>query len=387
MSSVDKIKVNGSTYDISSSSNGTMNGFTSNDATSPTVWSDVDIIASSDTNSTIFSKVTTMIKNVRWLYSKLGTTDFSATGQSTVTGALSALQTGLGNKAARNHSHATNTLPVSSQYVNSNDYVPTSALMYSMQADIDALSEKIANLQFQLDPPNERYESVSLGTWSSVSDVDTFFSRFNRGTGYKDGNTKLRVGNYVTIHDGIYNSVWEIAGFDMESNQQAADGTTYDNGYGICMIPQTQVTTGQWNTSNTTTGGYKSSYMHTTVLPNIVTKLKTILGSHIVQRNVLLSSSVSGNNSNAYTWTTAYATLMSIGQMTGNFAANNTKYDDGEANYKLPIFNSKEYKTGSIFWSRGVSYSRGAWRVLSDGSLSSNTSSSSYGVRPFIYLR
>ena len=76
MSSVDKIKVNGSTYDISSSSNGTMNGFTSNDAASPTVWSDVNIIASSDTNSTIFSKVTTMIKNVRWLYSKLGTTDF-----------------------------------------------------------------------------------------------------------------------------------------------------------------------------------------------------------------------------------------------------------------------------------------------------------------------
>ena len=150
MSFVDKIKVNGSTYNISPSSNGTINGFTSNDATSPTVWSDVDIIASSDTNSTIFSKITTMIKNVRWLYSKLGTTDFSATGQSTVTGALSALQTGIGNKAARNHSHATNTLPVSSQYVNSNDYVPTSALMYSMQADIDALNERLQKLQAML---------------------------------------------------------------------------------------------------------------------------------------------------------------------------------------------------------------------------------------------
>ena len=197
----------------------------------------------------------------------------------------------------------------------------------------------------------------------------------------------MRTGNYVTIQDGTYNAVWEIAGFDMESNQDAADGTTFDNGYGICMIPKTKVTTGQWNPSNTTTGGYKSSYMHTTVLPNIVTKLKTILGSHIVQRNVLLSSSVSGNNSNAYTWTTAYATLMSIGQMTGNFAANNTKYDDGEANYKLPIFNSKKYKTGSRFWSRGVAGYSSAWLVEDDGSIDNYDTSYSVGVRPLIYLR
>ena len=392
MSSVDKIKVNGSTYDISPSSNGTLNGFTSNDASSPTAWTDVNIVSSSDSNSTIFSKITTMIKNVRWLYSKLGTTDFSATGQSTVTGALSALQTGLNGKATRDHSHSTNTLPISSQYVNSNDYVPTSALMYSMQDDIDALSERLKNLQFQLDPPNERYdESVNLGTWSSVSDVDTFLNRFNRNTGYKDGNTKLRVGNYVTIKDGTYNAVWEIAGFDMESNREAADGTTFDNGYGICLIPQTQLTTATWNASNTLAGAYKSSTMHTTHLPGIVTKLQNVLGSHIVQRNVLLSSSVDGDYySNAYTWTTAYATLMSIGQMTGTFSANRNKYDDGEANYKLPIFNSKDFKTGSHFWSRGVwGFSSGynAWNVFSGGSIISNYVYNTYGVRPLIYLR
>ena len=177
----------------------------------------------------------------------------------------------------------------------------------------------------------------------------------------------------------------------MEHNQLAADGTTYDNGYGICMIPQTNVTTGKWNTSDTTTGGYKSSYMHTTVLPGIVTKLKTILGSHIIQRNVLLSSSVSGPSSNAYTWTTAYDTLMSIGQMTGTFAANRNKYDDGEANYKLPIFNSKDFKTGYTFWSRGVlGYASGgyfAWHVNSAGSIDSGGVGNTSGVRPLIYLR
>ena len=178
----------------------------------------------------------------------------------------------------------------------------------------------------------------------------------------------------------------------MESNQEAADGTTFDNGYGICLIPQTQLTTATWNTSNTLTGAYKSSTMHTTHLPGIVTKLQTILGSHIVQRNVLLSSSADGNGySNAYTWTTAYATLMSIGQMTGEFASYRNKYDDGEANYKLPIFNSKDFKTGSNSWSRGVwgrsSSKYFAWCVSSDGSISSGIINSSLGVRPLIYLR
>ena len=217
-------------------------------------------------------------------------------------------------------------------------------------------------------------------------------SRFNRNTAYKDGNTKLRVGNYVTIQDGTYNSVWEIAGFDMESNRDAADGTVYDNGYGICLIPQTQLTTAAWNASNTLTGAYKSSTMHNTHLPNIVSKLQNVLGSHIVTRNVLLSSSVDGNyHSNGYTWTTAKATLMSIGQMTGNFAANNNKYDDGEANYKLPIFNSKDFKTGSRFWSRGVwgrdSYGYYPWIVNIDGNIGADSLNYTDGVRPLIYIR
>ena len=179
----------------------------------------------------------------------------------------------------------------------------------------------------------------------------------------------------------------------MEHNQLAADGTIYDNGYGICMIPKMYVTNAEWNNSNTLTGAYKSSTIHTTHLPNIVTKLRNVLGSHIVQRNVLLSSSVDSNyHSNAYTWTTAYATLMSVGQMTGTFATNRNKYDDGEANYTLPIFKYKDFATGSPFWSRGVSGATAkgkcyACYVTNDGSIDNNSVASSYNVRPLIYLR
>ena len=181
----------------------------------------------------------------------------------------------------------------------------------------------------------------------------------------------------------------------MESNQLAADGTTYDNGYGICLIPQNPLTTAKWNASNTIEGAYKSSTMHTSHLPNIVTNLQNVLGSHIVNRNVLLSSSVDSKyHSNAYTWTTAYATLMSVGQMTGTFAANRNKYDDGEANYKLPIFNSKDFKIGSYFWSRGV-WGKGpsdsgycAWEVIgADYVVNFRRVNNTCGVRPLIYLR
>ena len=186
-----------------------------------------------------------------------------------------------------------------------------------------------------------------------------------------------------------------IAGFDMEAGRAAADGTTYNNGYGICLIPKTQVTNATWNANNTLSGAYKSSLMHNTTLPGIVDALQRVLGSHIVNRNVLLSNSVDGSyHSNAYTWTTTYATLMSIGQMNGSFAANTNKYDDGEANYKLPVFNFMEFKTGSDFWSRGVwgrqytnAYYYYAWFVYGDGSFGGDGVNGTYGVRPLIYLR
>ena len=216
-------------------------------------------------------------------------------------------------------------------------------------------------------------------------------NRFNHDNNYKDGNTKLSLGNYVTIQDGTYNTAWEIAGFDMESNHVATDGTVYDNGYGICMIPYNQLTTATWNNSKTLTGAYKSSAMNTTHIPGIVTKLQNVLGSHIVQRNVLLSSSEEFRRSNAYTWTTAYATLMSAGQMTGKFASHGNKYDDGEANYKLPIFNNKDFKTGSDFWLRGIQDSNSnfyrAWYVGSTGGFAGYDVDHKFGVRPLIYLR
>ena len=65
--------------------------FTSGDAASPTAWTAVDVLTSGLTIKALFNRISTMIKNVRWLYSKLGTTDISSIGGGTVTGAISSL--------------------------------------------------------------------------------------------------------------------------------------------------------------------------------------------------------------------------------------------------------------------------------------------------------
>lgn len=69
--------------------------FTSGDNADPAAWTDVATLASGEKHSSIFSKVSTMFKNIRYLYQMLGTTDISSLGNGTVTGALSQLNTDL----------------------------------------------------------------------------------------------------------------------------------------------------------------------------------------------------------------------------------------------------------------------------------------------------
>lgn len=252
------------------------------------------------------------------------------------------------------------------------------------------------------DNPNYRdYNSLNLGTWSSVSDADVFLSKFCRANAYKNSGVSLAIGNYVTIKDGTYDTIWEIAGFDMESNQKAADETLYDNGYGICMIPKTYIIADQWNDSDTTEGGYMSSCMHTTLLPNIVFALQNVLGNHIVNRNVLLSSNVSPGidsiyNASAYTWTRAYATLMNFKQVyTSRIIGSDCKseddtvYDIGEATYYLPIFDNENYYNTSPFWLRSISGYDSAYTYGNgDGcNYRSVTITTPSNIRPMIYIR
>ena len=69
--------------------------FTSGDSPSPTAWTNIDSLATGEKHSSLFNKISTMIKNVRFLYKVLGTTDISTIGDGTVTGAVSTLNSSL----------------------------------------------------------------------------------------------------------------------------------------------------------------------------------------------------------------------------------------------------------------------------------------------------
>ena len=137
MPNVDHVRVGSTSYDISPSPTGTLTtgtgGFSSSDVAqaNATSWTSVDQITTSDNHASIFTKITQMVKNVRYLYNVLGT-GFS-TG--------STVKNQIDGKATANHSHKVAQLPTSSTQVNSNDYIPTSALIYSMNQTLTSLND------------------------------------------------------------------------------------------------------------------------------------------------------------------------------------------------------------------------------------------------------
>lgn len=68
--------------------------FTSGDGEG-TQWTDVSTMVSDETQSSLFGKISTMFKNVRYLFKMLGNTDISAIGDGTTTGAISTLNSNL----------------------------------------------------------------------------------------------------------------------------------------------------------------------------------------------------------------------------------------------------------------------------------------------------
>lgn len=61
--------------------------FTSGDAASPTAWTAVDVLTSGLPLKTLFNRISTMVKNVRYIWNKIGTASMGTTA-TTITGAI-----------------------------------------------------------------------------------------------------------------------------------------------------------------------------------------------------------------------------------------------------------------------------------------------------------
>ena len=238
---------------------------------------------------------------------------------------------------------------------------------------------------------NGYYRGKNLGTIASVADADAFNTTHGLSAGtFND----IFVGDEITIKDGTYNAVWLVAGIDWDYNK----GDTA-SGHGVLLIPKTPLYNDQMNSTNVTTGGYKGSAMHTTKLPALVTKLQTVLGSHLKKRRVIVSNSVNTSlasmagagwtgATSGWEWADAYAVLPSEVEVYGSTVFSSSFYDVGEACQKLPIFNfiNPVYFSPWYFWLRAVADSTYFCLVYTNGDAGYGSASYSYGVRPLIYL-
>lgn len=78
--------------------------FTSNDSTTGDSTAPA-LLTSGETHASIFSKVSTIFKNVRWLLSKMGETDISSIGDGTATGAISTLNSNINTIESNSYIH------------------------------------------------------------------------------------------------------------------------------------------------------------------------------------------------------------------------------------------------------------------------------------------
>lgn len=253
---------------------------------------------------------------------------------------------------------------------------------------------------FNAYPHNGIYRGKNLGTFTSTAELETFLSNHEIATG---NFTDLYLGDYFTIQDGTYNANWMIAGFDTEFYKGWLPGGSPDGQWitqhHLTLIPRVPLFIAQMNSTDTTSGGYKGSTMHTSTLPTVVSNLQTVLGTHLLKHYALLSASVDATRSNmlgtadgassSFEWTEVYATLPSEVQIYGSTIFGSSGFDTGEACMKLPVFNFINHVQFArwSFWLRGVASSSYFCTASRNGDAAVPWgASNSDGVRPVICI-
>ena len=212
--------------------------------------------------------------------------------------------------------------------------------------------------------------------------------------------TDLYVGDYI-VANGI---TWRIAGFDMRYRRGGGDTTTNQAKYNhhAVIVPDTNLTTAQMNTTDTTSGGYVGSTMYKTTLPSVLsTYITPVFGDHVLTYYAYLTNSVntsvvnrtggkSNGASNGWTGVSRKLDLMTENQVFGSIIFSSSGYESDVDSVQFPLFRLKPefiIKQGNWYWLRNVASS--SWFANVDyfgNSHGANYASSSEGVRPCFYI-
>ena len=149
MPQVDQIQIGTTTYNILQSENATFTGISNDtDDSAATSWTSVERLASSETNGSIFTKISSMFKNIRYLYDKIGNIDIGDVGTS-IGDAIKNLSE---EKADINHTHDSSTMKasdgtplISNTQIADNNHVPSSLLVKNMNDILTSINNERNN--------------------------------------------------------------------------------------------------------------------------------------------------------------------------------------------------------------------------------------------------
>ena len=234
----------------------------------------------------------------------------------------------------------------------------------------------------------------------------------------------ISTGNFDDIYVGDYIEMemtstyrtekvrWLVAAINYFKHRTDVDITA---NHIVLVAEDCFVDTQKMNSSNVTTGGYASSSMYISVLPNYDTAITNAFGSsHVLSYHQLLTTStnttapsMAGNNltgcSNNWTWATGATNyphvtklnLMSEPQLYGTKVFSSSFYDIGINNSQFPLFAQMPEKircgrgfnsvstARNTFWLSAVVSSADFAYCNYYGVAGSNGASYSRGVRPY----
>lgn len=156
----------------------------------------------------------------------------------------------------------------------------------------------------------------------------------------------LFIGDYFVATCNGVTTNWRLAGFDIYYNC----GDTALTRHHAVVIPDNMLLAANMNADHTTAGGYIGSRMYKETIPDLASKIETMVGtSHLVKYRDLLTSSVDTNvassgysgwkgASSNWGWYDTTVRLCSEVDVYGTTVFSSSGYDVGLANAQLPLF-------------------------------------------------
>lgn len=187
----------------------------------------------------------------------------------------------------------------------------------------------------------------------------------------------IRKGNFRNLYVGDYwekNGVkYRIADINYWKNVGYPESEKVQKPH-ILIVPDTALGSGQMHTSNSTSGGYKSSTMKTVRLNQIADSLPDVFKNSLISHRMFSDGA----------WGNASVDLMNEVMVHGTYICTDNSNKQTSDTQQLALFRlAPELKTiGVNYWLRNVAGSQTYTLISQYGDASSDMATSTYGIRP-----